>query len=247
MHRSLHIERVVVVQPSVYGTDNACTLHAIKQLGVGARGVAVIDEQTPEAALDEMNHAGVRGIRINLETAGQTDPAVGRERFRAAVEQIQRANGSRKWHIQIFTSLSVIEGIQDEIMESPVPVVFDHFGGAQAALGVQQAGFQTLLSLVRVGKAYVKISARYRISIQGPDYQDVVPLAKELIATNPQRILWGSDWPHPVPMAGRKSTDITPLYQIDDGRVFNQLATWAPGPAQRQTILVENPARLYGF
>jgi len=105
------------------------------------------------------------------------------------------------------------------------------------------------LRLVKSGKAYVKISAAYRSSTQRPDYVDVAPLARALIAANPRRILWGTDWPHPdssrVP--GRKPTDVTPLYQIDDGRVFNQLAVWAPDPAQRRTILVENPAQLYGF
>jgi predicted TIM-barrel fold metal-dependent hydrolase len=102
--------------------------------------------------------------------------------------------------------------------------------------------------LVRIGKVYVKISAPYRSSTQAPDYADVAPLAKALIAANPQRILWGSDWPHPAPpVPGRPVSDITPLWQIDDGRVMNQLAVWAPEPALRKTILVENAAKLYGF
>jgi predicted TIM-barrel fold metal-dependent hydrolase len=105
------------------------------------------------------------------------------------------------------------------------------------------------VALVQSGKAYVKISGAYRSSNAGPDYADVAPLAKALIAANPQRILWGSDWPHPDSsiVAGRKATDIAPLLPIDDGRVLNQLAVWAPDPAQRRTILVDNPARLYEF
>jgi predicted TIM-barrel fold metal-dependent hydrolase len=244
LHRALHTDRVVIVQPSVYGTDNACTLDGMKQLGSSARGVAVIDEKTPEAALDEMDRAGIRGIRINLETAGQTDPALGRQRFIAAVERLK----TRRWHIQIYTRLSVIEGIKDQVVAAPMPVVFDHFGGAQASLGSRQPGFGTLLNLVRIGKVYVKISAPYRSSTQAPDYADVAPLAKALIAANPQRVLWGSDWPHPAtPVPGRPVSDITPLWQIDDGRVMNQLAVWAPEPTLRKTILVENPAKLYGF
>ena len=243
LHRTLHTERVVIVQPSVYGADNACTLDAVKQLGPGARAVAVIDEKTPKATLDQMNRAGVRGIRINLETTGQTDPALARRRFADAVEQAKGLH----WHIQIYTRLSVIEGISNEVRSSPVPVVFDHFGGAQGPGGVQQAGFPTLLDLVRSGKAYVKVSAPYRSSTQSPDYADVAPLAKALIAANLQRILWGSDWPHPAQVPGRKPTDLTPLYRIDDGRVLNQLAVWAPDPAQRNAILVDNPAKLYGF
>lgn len=245
LHRALHVDRVVIVQPSIYGTDNACMLDAIKQLGSRARGVAVIDDNTPDAALDEMNRAGVRGIRINLATGGQTDLAAARQRFQAAIGRIK----GRHWHIQIYTQLSVIEGIQDQVMAAPSPVVFDHFGGAQASLGIQQDGFNTLLKLVRSGKASVKISAPYRSSTQKPDYPDVAPLAKALIAANPQRILWGTDWPHPDSsrVAGRKATDIAPLFRIDDRRVFNQFAIWVPDAAERKMILVENPARLYGF
>jgi len=246
LHRALHTERVVIVQPSVYGADNACTLDGIKQHGSIARGIAVIDDKTPDSALDEMQRAGIRGIRVNLETAGQSDPAVGRQLFQAAVDRIKsRPN----WHIQVYTRLSVIEGIKDQVMAAPMPIVFDHFGGAQARLGVGQPGFDTLLNLARTGKAYVKISGVYRCSTQSPDYADVAPLAKALIAANPQRMLWGSDWPHPdsSQAPGRKFTDLAPLLQIDDGRVFNQFAVWAPDPALRKTILVENPAKLYGF
>jgi predicted TIM-barrel fold metal-dependent hydrolase len=244
LHRALHIGSVVIVQPSVYGTDNACTLDAISKLGPTARGVAVIDDKTPESTLDEMSRVGVRGIRLNLETAGVIDPAVARQSFRRAVARI---NG-RNWHLQLYTRLSVIEGIKDLVSESPVPVVFDHFGAARASLGIQQAGFATLLNLVQSGKAYVKISAPYIASTQQPDYPDVVPFAKALVAANHERVVWGTNWPHPgSTQPGHKATDKSPHRRIDDGRVFNQLAVWVPDPAQRKTILVENPARLYGF
>jgi predicted TIM-barrel fold metal-dependent hydrolase len=245
LHRALHTTRVVVVQPSVYGTDNACTLDALRQLGDSARGVAVIDEGTPEAALDEMEGQGIRGIRINMATAGQTDPETGRRRFNTAVTRIR----NRKWHIQIYTQLSVIQAMHKDIAAAPVPVVFDHFGGAQASLGTGQPGFEALLDLVRSGRAYVKLSAPYRGSVRGPDYADMAPLAKALIAANVDRILWGTDWPHPdtSQAAGRRATDISPLRQVDDGRVFNQFARWAPSSKQRTTILVDNPRVLYGF
>lgn len=245
LHRALHTDRVVIVQPSIYGTDNACTLDAIKQLGSNARGVAVIDDKTPDAALDEMDRGGIRGIRVNLETPGLTDPAAGRQRLQAPIERVR----GRHWHVQVYTRLSVIEGLKDQVLASPIPIVFDHFGGAQASLGVRQPGFDVLLNLVRTGHAYVKVSGAYRSSTQLPDYADVAPLAKALIAANPQRIVWGTDWPHPdsSQVAGRKPTDIAPLLPIDDGRVFNQLAVWVPDAAQRKIILVENPVRLYGF
>jgi predicted TIM-barrel fold metal-dependent hydrolase len=149
----------------------------------------------------------------------------------------------------MYTRLSVVEAIKDQVMAAPMPIVFDHFGGAQGPLGVHQPGFDTLLNLVRRGNAYVKISAPYRSSIKAPDYPDVEPLAKALIAANPQRILWGSDWPHPdsTQVPGRKFTDLSPLQQIDDGRMMNLLPVWAPDASLRKTILVENPARLFGF
>ena len=243
VHGALHTSRVVLVQPTVYGTDNSCTVDAMKQLGASSRGVAVIDDHTPEAALDDMHRAGIRGIRINLETAGQTDPALGRQRLQAAIARVK----PRGWHVQVYTRLSVIAGMADEVMAAPVPIVFDHFGGAQAALGVDQPGFDTLLKLVKAGKAYVKISAPYRSSTLAPDYPDVAPLAKALIAANVQRMLWATDWPHPAQIPGRKFDEITPLFQIDDGRVFNLLPAWAPEAGTRKTILVDNPAKLYGF
>ena len=127
--------------------------------------------------------------------------------------------------------------------------MFDHFAGAEAALGSQQPGFDAVLRLVGNGKAYVKISGAYRASHAAPDYPDVAPLARALIAANPERLVWGSDWPHPdsSKVAGRKPTDIAPALPIDDGRVLNLLAEWAPDAATRKAILVDNPKRLYGF
>lgn len=242
LHRALHIDRVVVVHPSVYGTDNTSLLDALRQLGPRARGIAVIDERIPDASLSDMKSAGVRGIRVNLGTAGVTDPAVGRERFHAAVERARKLD----WHVQVFTQLSVIQALRDDVLACPVPVVFDHFGGARSALGVDQPGFDVLLDLVAKGKAYVKISAPYRVS-ESPGFPDVAPLANALIAANPGRIVWGTDWPHPDAsvVAGRRPTDISPFLPIDDGQVLNQLLVWAPDAADRKRILVDNPDRLY--
>jgi predicted TIM-barrel fold metal-dependent hydrolase len=245
LHKALHIERVVIVTPSVYGTDNSATLFGMKARGATARDVAVIDDKTPEGDLDAMGKAGIRGIRLNLATGGVSDPAVGRPRFQAAVERVK----NRGWHIQLFTSLAMISAIKDLVAASPVPVVFDHFGGAQAALGPEQPGFSDLLELVKSGKAHVKISGAYRASKLGPDYADAAPLARALIAANSDRIIWGTDWPHPdsVTPPGKKPSDVTALFQIDDGRLLNQLPAWAPGPSIRKKILVDNPTQLYGF
>jgi predicted TIM-barrel fold metal-dependent hydrolase len=122
--------------------------------------------------------------------------------------------------VQVNTTLAIITALKDLVTASPVPVVFDHFGGAKAELGLQQPGFADLVELVRAGKAYVKISAAYRVSQQAPDYADVVPLAQALITANADRVIWGTDWPHPTGTPpGGKPTDVTPLLQIDDGRL----------------------------
>jgi predicted TIM-barrel fold metal-dependent hydrolase len=245
LHRALHVQRVVIVTPSVYGTDNAATLYGIKARGKDARGVAVIGEGTGKSELDAMDRAGIKGIRLNFGTGGTDDHGVGRARFQAALGWIK----GRDWHLQVATNLTMIAALEDLIMASPVPVVLDHFGGARAELGVGQPGFSNLVNLVRSGKAYVKISAAYRVSQRPPDYSDIVPLAQALITANPDRILWGTDWPHPDSSAppGRKSTDISPLYPIDDAGILNQLPVWAPDAAVRKKILVSNPAKLYAL
>jgi predicted TIM-barrel fold metal-dependent hydrolase len=245
LHKALRMERVVIVTPSIYGPDNSATLHGMTARGATARGVAVIDDKTSESDLDTMGKAGFRGVRLNLATGGTSDPNVGRQRFQTAVERMK----NRGWHIQMYTNLAMISAIKDLVAASPVMLVFDHFGGAQAELGVEQPGFADLVELVKSGKAYVKISGAYRSSTKGPDYPDVAPFAKALIAANADRIVWGTDWPHPdsVTPPGKKPTDVTPLHQIDDGRLLNQLEVWAPDAAIRKKILVDNPATLYGF
>jgi len=245
LHKSLHLERVVIVTPSVYGPDNSATLFGMKARGATARGVAVIDDKTPESELEAMKAAGVRGIRINLATGGINDPAVARGRLQSAID---RAKG-HDWHVQIYSNLPVLAALKNDLAQAPVPLVLDHFAGAQAALGSGQPGFDTVLGLVKSGKAYVKVSGAYRASNNAPDYADVAPLERALVGANPDRLVWGSDWPHPdsSKVEGRKATDIAPALDIDDGRVLNLLAEWVPDAATRQKILVNNPKRLYEF
>ena len=240
LHRALRLQRVVIVTPSVYGTDNSATLWGMKARGADARGVAVIDDKAPESELDAMGRAGVCGIRLNLATGGTRDPALGRQRLQRAIERVK----SRNWHVQMNTNLAMVSATKDLVAASPVPVVFDHFANAREELGTQQPGFADLVELVRSGKAYVKIS------ISGgprPDYPTFAPHAKMLIAANPERILWGTNWPHPNSASGRKATELTPLFQVDDGLVLNLLPAWAPDAGTRKKILVDNPAKLYAF
>jgi predicted TIM-barrel fold metal-dependent hydrolase len=245
LHHALRIERVVIVTPSVYGTDNAATVYGMQARGETARGIAVIDRNTSGAELDALDKAGIRGIRLNLVTSGTDQPPSARDKFHEAVARVK----ARGWHIQIYTTPEVIQSIEDVVGDSPVPVVFDHFGGVQAAGGTVQPGFGSLLALLRSGRVYIKISGAYRASSNAPNYSDVTPLARALISANGDRIVWGTDWPHPhTPLpAGVKATDVVAPLPIDDGVLLNQLLVWAPDRLTRRKILVDNPARLYGF
>jgi predicted TIM-barrel fold metal-dependent hydrolase len=239
LHRSLHIQRVVIVTPSVYGPVNSATIFGMAARGKDARGVAVIDAKTTDAELDRLVSLGVKGIRLNLSTAGISDPKIATERFVTAAARVK----SRNWHVQLNTTLPVIAAMKDTLAASPVMLVFDHFGNAKEQLGVGQPGFSDLVNLVKSGKAYVKISIS-----GGPrqDYGYFKPLAQMLINANVDRILWGSNWPHPNAVGG-STAKVTPLWQVDDGLVLNLLPTWAPDAAVRKKILVDNPARLYEF
>ena len=239
LHRALKIQRVVIVTPSVYGPDNSATIYGMTARGKDARGVAVIDDKTTDTELDRLASLGFRGIRLNLSTAGVDDPKIATERFLTAVGRVK----SRNWHVQLNTTLPVIAAMKDVLAASPVTLVFDHYGNAREPLGVGQPGFSDLVSLAGSGKAYVKISVS-----GGPreNYGYFTPLARMLISANVDRILWGSNWPHPNSVGGSTSK-VTPLWQVDDGLVLNLLPAWAPDAEVRKKILVDNPARLYEF
>ncbi len=244
LQRLLQLQRVVIVQPSPYGADNRCTVDGLLALGDRARGVAVIANSTSEAQLQEMHHAGVRGVRLNLETGGMHDPVAAARQL----EGLARRVAPLGWHVQLYTNLTVLAGLADVIGALEQPVVLDHFCGAQAALGTEQPHFDVLLDLARQGRAYVKLSAPHRIS-KLEDCADAAALAQALIAANPQRMLWGSDWPHPGARPGsiRRVDLIEPFNAIDDGRALNRLAQWAGDASTLRQILVANPARLYDF
>ena len=244
LQQHLHLGRVVVVQPSPYAADNACTVDALLEMGGRARGVAVIDEATTDVQLQALHDAGVRGIRLNLETGGIHDPVAAAQQLRWASERV----ASLGWHLQLYTNLAVLAALQDVIRSLPNPVVIDHFGGAQAASGSGQLHFDVLLQLVREGNVWVKLSAPHRIS-SAPDCQDAGTLVSALVAANSDRMLWGSDWPHPGPKPGvARSPLVTEVFnQINDGRALNRLAEWVNDEVTLRKILVDNPARLYDF
>jgi predicted TIM-barrel fold metal-dependent hydrolase len=243
----MQVDRVVVVQPSVYGTDNAATLEALRVLGPQrARGVAVIDSETSEEELDRLDAAGVRGVRVNLELSAEADPS----RCKEILKRVARQIAGRDWHIQIYSQLLLIAAMREVIADLSVPVVLDHFARTRGVDGPDQPGFSEVLDLLKTGNVYVKLSAPYRCSnASSSEYSDMLPIAQALIAAKPDRLVWGSDWPHPEPvlMPGNGPNDVNPAIRVDDLAVFRLMARWAPDANVRRKILVDNPARLYGF
>lgn len=242
---TLHLQRVVVVQPSVYGSDNAATLYAVRQLGhERARAVAVIEDDIRDAELDTLHDAGVRGVRLNLEMLAESDPA----RCRTIVRNTAAKLAGRGWHIQVYSQLELIASMADVFGGLDLPVVFDHFARARAELGPRQTGFRAVLDLVSAGSAYIKLSAPYLCSIDSPLYADIDTIARALIDANPERMLWASNWPHPNPShAPAALNEISPRQQVDDANLLGLLVRWAPDAAVRELILSSNPASLYGF
>jgi predicted TIM-barrel fold metal-dependent hydrolase len=242
--RALGLSRVVIVQPSTYGTDNRCLAAALQECHGDARGIAVIDESTSDATLDYLDRIGVRGVRLNAISNGRTDPGA----LAASLDATARRIKGLGWHIQIYSDLGQIEASAAVIGACPVPVVVDHFGRARGALGTAQPGFQALLRLVAAGSAWVKLSGADRLSDTGSGYADMAPLVEALCAANPDRLLWGSDWPHtPIHSHGQEGARAAAFRDVDDGGLLAALRSWLQDEDHLRRVLVTNPARLYGF
>jgi len=244
LHLAQHrLSRTVLIQPSFYGTDNTCLLDALHALGGSGRGVAVIDEQTPDAELASMTAAGVRGVRVNLESIGVRDPAAARRALDALAVRIAPLG----WHVQIYAASHVLAACADVIAALPVPVVLDHFATLQCVKGAEQPDLAVLAELVRSGRAYIKLSAPYRIATQDAEYGVVRQFMRCFAEANPARVLWASDWPHTDRAPGRLPTEVSPFRTIDDGAALALLLDTLQDPALQRRVLVENPAALYGF
>jgi 2-pyrone-4,6-dicarboxylate lactonase len=229
LHKTLGIQRAVIVQPSFYGTDNTVTLQAIHDYAGPCRGVAVVDVDIEDAALKEMHRAGVRGIRFNLAFAGGVSLDI-LDRLAARIAPLN-------WHVQLLVSPETIVENEDRFRRLPAPVVIDHFGLIDAADGVDQPAVDAMRRLLAAGKAWNKLSGCYRVSVDRPLFKNVVPVAKALIAEAPERMVWGTDWPHPAMFE----------YMPDDGHLLNALFDYADGEEQLRRILVDNPTELYDF
>ncbi|MDD9717557.1 amidohydrolase family protein [Dinoroseobacter sp. PD6] len=229
LHARLGIERAVIVQPSVYGTDNSVTLEAIAGYGPGCRGIAVVDADVSMQDLQAMNAAGIRGARINMLFSG----GIGLD----DLEPLARRIADLDWHFQLLIDGPTLADLEARLANLPVPVVIDHMGHMQTHDGLDQPGFRALRRLVVRGNTWVKLSGNYRMSSQRPRFEDVVPFAQALISDNSEHMVWGTDWPHPAML------DFMP----DDGSLVDALDAYVTSQDQKQRILVDNPATLYGF
>lgn len=224
------IERAVIVQPSAYGQDNSCTVDAIAALGSCARGIAVVDLETSDAEMQSLTDAGIRGVRFHMMPGGMLSWDI--------LEEMAVRVRTFGWHIQLQLDGRTLPDYEDMLLGLPGTLVIDHVGKFLEPVSPDHAGFQTLLKLVNTGKVYVKLSAPYETSKVGaPSYSDIGVLAKELVAAAPERMLWASNWPHPSAHANPP----------DDAVLAEAIMSWMGDDATRQKILVDNPAKLYGF
>ena len=238
--KTLGFDRVIIVTPTVYDTDNSATLDAIRRIGQNrARGIALIDEKTRSQQLHLLEEGGIVGIRVFLNGENEFNLAAATKNLKTWFELAE----GRGWHLDISTSPDVTAALLPQLKSSPVPLVFDYFGWV--AGGIEQPGFGAVLSLVKSGRAYVKLSEPYRLSKDSPDYEDLIPVVRAYVAANPDRVLWGSGWPHVDSSATRGK--IAPNIRVSNQHLFQLFETWVRDPRIRQRILVDNPARLYGF
>jgi len=241
--KKLHLSRVVLIQPSFYGTDNTFHLLAAQEMGNVARVVIVIDETTTDQEIAKMIKMGARGVRMNLSTSNIFDPDVAQKQMLALAQRIR----DFKLHIQVYSSAPVIAALSRTIQNLPVPVVLDHFASIKAEGFQKQAELPAVLDLIKSGNVYIKLSGIYRISKAAPDYSEVKDLAQLFVDTNPDRMVWASDWPHTNTIPGVTPTQITPYRVVDDARILNLLPEWVPDGKNLIKVLVSNPERLYDF
>jgi predicted TIM-barrel fold metal-dependent hydrolase len=233
LQQRLGLTRSVIVQPSAYGTDNRCTLAALEQMGPDARGVAVVDSTIGDAELDTMHRLGVRGIRFNVATGGSRD--------RKAIVSLSHRVNERGWHLQFWVNADDAVQMSALFDELPSPIVFDHRGHLPQPAGAAHPAFRLIARLIDKGRTWVKLSGLYiDTSLGEPTYADTVKVGRAFVELAPERVVWGTDWPHPSVFSERKPWP-------DDARMLDLLAEQAPAPAVVQRILVTNPAKLYGF
>jgi len=234
--RHLGFERYVFVQPSAYGRDNACMLDALRAVGDRCRGIVDIDENIPDAELDRLNRLGVRGVRVNVNPIKPSEPGFSKTML-ARIERLDARCAEIGWMLDFLTPGWLTEELLPTLSKLKVSFTVAHMGMFLARDGVKQAGFQRFLDFLRngPGRCWVKLTGVYRMSVT-PGFKDADPLARALIDAVPDRLIWGSDYPH-----------LSFADKVGSVELFNLLGRWAPDPETRRKILVDNPARLFHF
>jgi 2-pyrone-4,6-dicarboxylate lactonase len=234
LHKALGgIERAVLTQPSVYGTDNSCMLDAVEKMNGKFLAIAAVDQDVTDGELEALHARGVRGARVNIvDKGGMAFDGIG------AVRKFTERIKDLGWHLEVLIHVHEFEDLRATMKSMAVDISFGHLGYMRTDNGLDHPGFRDFLDLVRDGNAWVKMTGTYRITtFDKTPYDDVIPFAKALIEANEDRIIWGSDWPHPA-MKGNMP---------NDGAMLDQLYDWAPDDAVRNKILTTNAETLYGF
>lgn len=247
LHDALGLGRCVVVQASPYDADNRCLVSALGALGARARGVAVVAPDVGEHELERLHADGVRGARLNLSRVG---PGEGDAAVRA-VKALDAVVSDYKWHIQLYCDLTTAAYTSRVFSKLPIKaqLVFDHFAGASAETDPNGDAWRSVLDLLSDHRGYVKISATYR-RFPGAESNSVVDeLARSLLAANPDRVVWGSDWPHTAagPKEPGRIDAVVPFQRIDDHQALHRARAWCATDEVTQAVFVDNPARLYDF
>jgi predicted TIM-barrel fold metal-dependent hydrolase len=230
MAEILGIERMVIVNPTPYGTDHQCTIDSLEMFGrKRAKGVAVVNESFSQAVLRDLAQKGFCATRVNFVNTDSTPV----DKLPTVVKLIEPLG----WHLEVLVEGKELPGLEKTLLSLPMPVVLDHMGRIPGNRGLDCPEFQTLLRLLDSGRVWIKLCG-YRSSTQGPPYTDMRESARKILQTAPERCVWGTDWPH-----ARLHGPMLP----DDGKLLDLLSDWAPDPRLFRRILVDNPSELYGF
>ncbi|HXJ01895.1 MAG TPA: amidohydrolase family protein [Micropepsaceae bacterium] len=232
LQKRIGTTRVVIVTPRNYATQNEATVDAIAQFGPNARGVAVLHPDVTDAELKRLNAAGIRGTRFSL---GDPSSAVVTPDM---IEPLAKKVAPLGWHLQMNVQGEQIVALADVLKRVPTPLVFDHLGNPPLPAGIAHPSHAIIRGLIDSGKAWVKLSGAYLNSKMGPPYPEATTIAQDFVKAAPERLVWGSDWPHPTSPGPTKP---------NDALLFDLLSVWAPDERIRNRILIENPITLYGF
>jgi 2-pyrone-4,6-dicarboxylate lactonase len=230
LHGILGVDRAVIVHGGAHGTDNSATLAALDRRPEKLRGVAVIPSGLPRKELEEMHRRGMRGCRMSTVVSGGASFA--------HLKPLAEETFDLGWHLVLhFGRAEELVDVAPQLEQIKSPFVLDHLARISAKEGVDSAPFQTLLRLLDTDRCWVKLASLYRLSAEPYPHRDMLPMIERVVASRPDRIIWGSNWPHPictVPMP-------------NDGDIVDLIPLWLPDERTRQLALVDNPAKLYGF